>query len=334
MTQAYSSLMAEELQEVPGAIERCLRENERTIADIANLVRKVAPSHIITCARGSSDHAAGYFKYLSEIVLGVPCCSVGASVASVYQRKLGFRDTLILTISQSGASPDIVAMQVMAREAGIPTIAITNDPASPLAKASDICVPLFTGPEKSVAATKTFVTSAALAAAVVARTGGHIGLESGLRSLPEALGAAQRQDWLEIEQIFVTARSGFVIGRGPSLPIALEAALKLKETCAIHAEGYSAAEVMHGPVEIISREFPVLAFIPPDAAETGTVASMKKLSEFGAMVRTAPFAKTMSPLLDPLSIIQSFYVFVEHLARKIGRDPDRPRLLRKVTMTV
>ena len=90
---------------------------------------------------------------------------------------------------------------------------------------------------------------------------------------------------------------------------------------------------MHGPMEIISGEFPVLAFIPPDAAETGTTASMKGLSELGATVRIAPFAKTMSPLLDPLSIIQSFYVFVERLARKTGRDPDRPRLLRKVTMT-
>jgi glucosamine--fructose-6-phosphate aminotransferase (isomerizing) len=268
MTQAYSSLMAEELQEVPGAVERCLRENERTITDIANLVRKVAPSHIITCARGSSDHAAGYFKYLCEIVLGVPCCSIGASVASVYQRKLGFRDTLILTISQSGASPDIIAMQAMAREMGIPTIAITNDSASPLARESEICLPLFAGQERSVAATKTFVTSAALAAALVARIGGHTALESGLHSLPEALAAADRQVWLEIEQIFMTARSGFVIGRGPSLPIALEAALKLKETSGIHAEGYSAAEVMHGPVEIICGEFPVLAFIPPDAAET------------------------------------------------------------------
>ena len=334
MTLANSSLMARELLEIPQAVEKSLRENEKTIAEIAKVFHRVRPSHIITCARGSSDHAAGYFKYLCEIVLGVPCCSIGPSVASVYRRKLYFRNTLILTISQSGASPDIVAMQVMAREAGIPTIAVTNDPASPLANASDICVPLFAGPEKSVAATKTFVTSAALAAAVVARIDGCPELESGLRSLSEALAVAQRQDWLEIEQIFMTAGSGFVIGRGPSLPIALEAALKLKEACGIHAEGYSAAEVMHGPMEIISGEFPVLAFIPPDAAETGTTASMKGLSELGATVRIAPFAKTISPLLDPLSIIQSFYVFVERLARKTGRDPDRPRLLRKVTMTV
>jgi glutamine---fructose-6-phosphate transaminase (isomerizing) len=333
MTQAYSSLMAEELQKVPGAVERCLRENERTITDIANLVRKVAPSHIITCARGSSDHAAGYFKYLCEIVL-VLAARLARPLPQFIRDKLGFRDTLILTISQSGASPDIIAMQAMAREMGIPTIAITNDSASPLARESEICLPLFAGQERSVAATKTFVTSAALAAALVARIGGHTALESGLHSLPEALAAADRQVWLEIEQIFMTPRSGFVIGRGPSLPTALEAALKLKETSGIHAEGYSAAEVMHGPVEIICGEFPVLAFIPPDAAETGTTASMKGLSELGATVRIAPFAKTMSPLLDPLSIIQSFYVFVERLARKIGRDPDHPKLLRKVTITV
>jgi glutamine---fructose-6-phosphate transaminase (isomerizing) len=198
MTVANSSLMARELLEIPEAVGKSLRENEKTIGDIVEVFHRVRPSHIITCARGSSDHAAGYFKYLCEIVLGVPCCSIGPSIASVYQQRLHFRDILILTISQSGASPDIVATQVMAREAGIPTIAVTNDPASPLAKASDICVPLFTGPEKSVAATKTFVTSAALAAAVVARIGGHTGLESGLRSLPEALAVAQRQEWLEI----------------------------------------------------------------------------------------------------------------------------------------
>jgi glutamine---fructose-6-phosphate transaminase (isomerizing) len=232
------------------------------------------------------------------------------------------------------SEPDIIAMQAMARETGIPTVAITNDSASPLARESEICLPLFAGQERSVAATKTFVTSAALAAALVARIGGHTGLESDLRSLPEALAVAERQVWLEIEQIFMTARSGFVIGRGPSLPIALEATLKLKETSGIHAEGYSVAEVMHGPVEIIRREFPVLAFMPPDAAETGTAASMKRLSDAGATVKIAPFVKTMSPLLDPLSIIQSFYVLVERLARKLGRDPDRPKLLRKVTITV
>ena len=134
MTLANSSLMARELLEIPQAVEKSLRENEKTIAEIAKVFHRVRPSHIITCARGSSDHAAGYFKYLCEIVLGVPCCSIGPSVASVYRRRFYFA-TLDFDDLAIRASPDVVAMQVMAREAGIPTIAVTNDPASPLANA-------------------------------------------------------------------------------------------------------------------------------------------------------------------------------------------------------
>lgn len=330
----HMSAMAQETREAPSTVTKCLRENEANMAELVKLFRRINPSHIITCARGSSDHAAGYFKYLSEIVLGIPCCSVGASIASVYESKLRFRDTLLLTISQSGASPDIVAMQTMAKKVGIPTISITNHPDSPLGQVSDICLPLFAGVEKSVAATKTFVTSAALVANIVASLADDAQLSESLARLPDVLSAAQDMQWNEIESVLLNSRSAYLVGRGPALPIALEAALKLKETCAIHAEGYSAAEIMHGPMELVSKGFPVIAFASSDASQDPTLATVHRLREAGATVLTPNYIRTDSPLLDPISMIQSFYVCVEQLARSLGRDPDRPRLLQKVTATI
>jgi glutamine---fructose-6-phosphate transaminase (isomerizing) len=140
-TLAQPTRMALETAEAPAVVERMLLENAGALADLAKLVRTRRPSHLVTRARGSSDHAASCFKYLSEIELGVPCCSVGASVVSIYAARLLLREALLLTISQSGRSPDILSFQAEARRTGVPTIAIANDVISPLAKEADICLP-------------------------------------------------------------------------------------------------------------------------------------------------------------------------------------------------
>src|ERR1700722_10559300 len=238
-----STHMALETAEAPEAVARTLRENARALSDIGKLYRHLAQSHIITCARGSSDHAASYFKYLTEIGLEVPCCSIGASVVSVYAARLRLRDTILVTISQSGRSPDVLAFQAEAQRAGVPTIAITNDPMSPLAQDANICLPLYAGPELSVAATKTFITSAALAAAIVAECDGTHRLSKAMERLPEDLARANELRWRRVEDALAVAQSLFVLGRGPALPMAQEAALKFKETSVLHAEALSAAEV-------------------------------------------------------------------------------------------
>jgi glutamine---fructose-6-phosphate transaminase (isomerizing) len=326
--------MAIETAEAPEVVARMLRENAQALTDFGKLYRSRRPSHFITCARGSSDHAASYFKYLTEIVLGVPCCSVGASVVSIYAAQLKLRDTVLITISQSGKSPDILAFQADARRAGVATIAITNDPLAPLAKDADIYLPLCAGPELSVAATKTFIASATLAAAIIAECDGTHQLSEAIRRLPDDLATANDLRWTSVEDPLATAHSLFVLGRGPSLPIAQEAALKLKETSGMHAEAFSAAEVMHGPMELVQEGFPILVFAPNDAALPTTTATVGRLKDSGAVILQPDFCRTLHPALDPISMIQSFYGSAERIAKMRGRNPDKPKMLKKVTATL
>lgn len=325
--------MAREIAEAPEAVARMLATNAAALAELGRLYRERRPSHIVTCARGSSDCAASYFKYLVEITLGLPCCSLGASVVSVYGARLALRDTLLLTISQSGKSPDILAFQAEAKRAGIPTLAVTNTEDSPLARDADLCLPLCAGPEQSVAATKSFIASAAMAAGLAAAAAGDAHLSGALQGLPDDLVKALALRWTAAEDMLSTSRSSYVLGRGPSLPMAQEAALKLKETGGLHAEAYSAAEVLHGPMELVTEGFPVLVFSPRDQALATTQETARRLAEAGAEVVTPDYAATRHPLLDPISLIQTFYGSAERIARRRGRNPDRPRLLKKVTET-
>jgi glucosamine--fructose-6-phosphate aminotransferase (isomerizing) len=192
---------------------------------------------------------------------------------------------------------------------------------------------LCAGPEKSVAATKSFITSAALAAGLAASAAADSRLSDALQALPGDLARALALRWSEVEDMLSRSQSSFVLGRGPSLPMAQEAALKLKETGGLHAEAFSAAEVLHGPMELVGEGFPVLVFSPGDQALATTQKTARHLAEAGAKVITPDYATTRHPLLDPISLIQTFYGSAERIARERGRNPDRPRLLKKVTET-
>ncbi|MGB8312864.1 MAG: SIS domain-containing protein [Aestuariivirga sp.] len=333
------SHMAREAAEAPEAVVRFLQHNSGALKDIGARLRQRSPPAIITSARGSSDSAAGYFKYLAEILTGVPCSSMGASVVSVYGAKLQLRNGLCLTVSQSGKSPDIVALQEAARQAGALTVALVNVEGSPAALAADICLPLQAGPELSVAATKSFIVSLVAGAAIVAHWLDRKDLLAAISALPEQLKRASKLDWPEAVDLASDAESLYVLGRGPSLPIAAETALKLKETCAVHAEAYSIAEVMHGPLELLGEGFPVLAYSPEDESRQSSHSALGAMRKTGACVIVVedgglPYVRTNHPLLDPISMIQTAYRFVEATALARGRDPDRPRLLKKVTETV
>ncbi|WP_421693564.1 SIS domain-containing protein [Aestuariivirga sp.] len=332
------SLMATEAAEAPEAVARFLDRNASALIELGQRLRRSSPPVILTSARGSSDHAAGFFKYFCEIVEGVPCASLGASVVSVYGGRLKARGAMCLTISQSGQSPDVLAVQEAAREAGALSVALVNVADSPAARNADICLALHAGDERSVAATKSFIVSCAAAAAIVAHWSKDADLLAAVARLPETLKAAAGLRWPGFGAFAAESSSMFVLGRGTGFPMALEAALKLKETCAIHAEAYSVAEVMHGPWELMEEGFPVLVLSPDDAARANTAEAVAKMRAAGADVRVVggglPFAPSGHPLLDPLSMIQTGYLEIEMLARGLGRDPDRPRLLRKVTETL
>ncbi|MEM1237417.1 MAG: SIS domain-containing protein [Pseudomonadota bacterium] len=338
-----STQMRREVLEIPNAVEQLLSEGAEATKALATQVRDKDPRFLTSVARGSSDHACTYLKYASELMLGLPMASVGPSVHSIYGAELKAKDALCLSVSQSGQSPDIVSMTSSLRRSGAMTIAITNNDASPLAQTSDAVLPLFAGPELSVAATKTFVTSLVAGLTLIAEIKSDRDLLDAIMGLPKHLEAATQCDWSDAADA-IAGRSVFTLGRGPSWAISNEAALKFKETCLIHAESYSSAEVLHGPVSIVDRGFPVICFAARDAAEHSLVETANTLVDKGAQVfvtsslassaNTLPHVDTGHPLTDPIAAITSFYGMVETLSRSRGINPDAPRHLNKVTETV
>jgi glucosamine--fructose-6-phosphate aminotransferase (isomerizing) len=343
MTRPTSQMHAEIL-EIPAAVDRLLSTGDTAIAAAAADIAARNPRFAVTVARGSSDHICTYLKYAAEILLGVPVASVGPSVASLYQAPLRLDGSLCVTVSQSGKSPDIVEMARSAGRDGALTVAITNDASSPLALASSHVLDIHAGPERSVAATKTFVASAVAGLLLLAHWKGDTALLASLSALPEALSRAVDIDWADMRQGLAGKSSLYTLGRGPSWAMSNEAALKFKEVCQIHAESYSSAEVMHGPVSIVGEGFPVIAFAAADAAESALAEAADRIAATGAQVyattdrvRAATpldHVRAGHPLLDPICLIASFYANVERLAIERGIDPDTPRHLRKVTETL
>ncbi len=330
--------MADEIAEIPAAAARFLQRNAATLIRIGAVMRAMDPALVVTVARGSSDHAATYLKYAVELTTGVPVASVGPSVASVYGRSLRLERSVCIAISQSGRSPDIGAMLTSARASGAVGIAITNDPDSPLAQVADHCLPLFAGVEASVAATKTFAVSVLAVLALLAEWQDDAVLRNAVQAVPEAFAQALALQWSPLADRLARAQSAFVLGRGPGFAIACELALKLKETCALHAEAHSSAEVLHGPAALARDAFPVLALAVQDAAQAQVLTTAQRLAGQGADVFVTgaelPVVATLHPLVDPLLLAVTFYALAEGLARRRGLDPDAPRHLRKVTQTI
>ena len=344
MTQPDSHTnMAIEVAEIPEAAARFLSQSRDHVQAAAAALRAADPHLVITVARGSSDHAATYLKYAIELLAGVPVASVGPSVASIYQRPLRLAGAACLGISQSGQSPDIVAMMQAANAGGALTLAITNFTDSPMAAASTHCLPLAAGVERSVAATKTFVTSILAGLAVLAEWQDDAPLRAAVADLPEAFAKGLTLDWSPLAARLTGAQSLYCIGRGPSFAIANETALKFKETCGLHAESYSAAEVLHGPAAIVQARFPVFALGVADAALPQVVTTAEQLASQGADVfltggpaagaTLLPSVAGLHPLVAPLVLTTTVYGLIEGLARRRGFDPDAPPHLRKVTET-
>ncbi|KQX43153.1 aminotransferase [Devosia sp. Root436] len=336
--------MRNEVEAIPGVVAGFLEQSGPVLDAAAAALRERNPVLVATVARGSSDHACSYLKYAIELTLGLPVASIGPSVASIYGKDLKLASAATIAISQSGKSPDIVGMTQSARRSGAATIAITNTAGSPLAEAADFTIDLHAGLEKSVAATKTFVTSVVAGLSLIARWSGDDALNAAVNALPESLARAVACDWSEMIGALDGHNALYVLGRGPGFAIANEAALKFKETCNIQAESYSAAEVMHGPVAIVTEGYPVLGLAARDAAEASVADMAHKLAGQGALAfltssrpgaaRALPFAATGHPITDPLALIVSFYGFVEALSRHRGLNPDVPPALKKVTETI
>lgn len=336
--------MRREIEEIPVAVARLLSEGRDELAAGGAALRERNPDMLVTIARGSSDHAATFIKYAVELLAGIPVASVGPSISSIYGRELRLPNAAAIAISQSGKSPDIVAMAASARRNGALTFALTNTPDSPLAAGADHTIAFRSGVEQSVAATKTYVASVVAGLSLLGNWLEDKALLAALDSLPQVLEQAVNTDWSPLLGALDKHQSLYVLGRGPAFAIASEAALKFKETCSIHAEAYSAAEVIHGPARIVERHFPVLVLAARDAAEASVAEVAERLAGQGARVfitsvnthaaERLPFAASGHPITDALALIATFYGFVEALSRRRGFDPDHPPYLNKVTQTV
>jgi glucosamine--fructose-6-phosphate aminotransferase (isomerizing) len=295
-----------------------------------------------TIARGSSDHAATYARYLVETRLGILSSSLSPSLFSVFKAPLSLRNMLCLAISQSGRSPDLLAAAQAARDSGAIVVALVNDADSPLAEIASVVLPQSAGPEKSAAATKSFITSVSAIAQMVALWSADEAMQAALPKLPDALAQAWEEDWSRGREMLRSADHLYTVGRGLHLSIAQEAAHKLKETCMIHAEAYSSAEVLHGPNELASEGFPVLLFRSEDEGDASVVDAAQRLKAQGATVMMAgggdpaalPVPRAPHPTLAPLLQIQAFYRMANALACERGYNPDQPRHVQKVTQTV
>jgi glutamine---fructose-6-phosphate transaminase (isomerizing) len=340
----HNSLMAAEIAETGAVLARQLAANASASVKIAALLKQRDPRLVATIARGSSDHATLYLKYLIEIALGIPCASIGPSIASLYDAPLRLEGALAITISQSGQSPDIIALQEAARRAGALTLALVNDVDSPVAHGAQCLLPLYAGLERSVAATKSMIAALVAGAALIGQWVGDERLTAAIAGLPDLLNEPAAPLPTAMVSHIAGARSAFLLGRGSTFAIAAESALKLKETCAIHAEAFSSAEVLHGPAGVITPGFLIIAFMPQDAAREGMSETLARLEAMGASVITVDAIPSSSkstlvvspaghPLLTPIVMLHRFYQVVEACARTLGRDPDNPPHLQKVTET-
>jgi glucosamine--fructose-6-phosphate aminotransferase (isomerizing) len=335
--------MADEFRQAPRIVERQPQNLARPLAELVARLNRRPPQVVVTCARGSSAHAATFAKFLIERHLCIPVAAAAPSIVTIYDRRLRLENQLFLAISQSGRSDDLIEQAAAARTTGALTVAMVNDIESPLAASCEFVLPIGAGKERSVAATKTFVATLSALLRWTASWAEDEALEAALARLPDRLAAAADQDWSAAVPTFAANISLVTIGRGPTLAIAREAALKLKEVCNLHAEAFSGAEFLHGPVALVSLRYPILLFMPTDAAAAGLQRLADDLRRKGAAVFCAepgepaagrlPALAADHPGTDAVCLIQSFYAMLVRLAELLGTDLDRPRHLEKITRT-
>ncbi|MCV7159912.1 SIS domain-containing protein [Mycolicibacterium brisbanense] len=336
--------MAAEIAEQPQVWRRLLTEGLDPIRAAADQITKAAPRFAQLVARGTSDHAALYAKYLIEIKHGLPAGLVSPSTVTVYGAQPDLRDVLYIAVSQSGGSPDLVRSVEVARAQGALTVAVTNNAESDLAAAAELHIDVLAGSERSVAATKSY--TAELLALRLLLTGGDGRGAEALPELGEAVLAAGEQV-RDVAQRYRFAQRLITTARGYSYPTAREAALKLMETSYLSAQAFSGADLLHGPLATVDPQVPVLAIVPDGAGGQAMLPVLERLAErhadvfgvgapaalgglAGGIALPAGVPDELSPLLEILPLQQ----LALHLALARGGDPDQPRGLRKVTETL
>ncbi|HVC02297.1 MAG TPA: SIS domain-containing protein [Steroidobacteraceae bacterium] len=334
--------MFREAAEAADCVRTQIEGNAALQARLGARLRGLRPRALVTCARGSSDHAATFARYLAETRLGLLSSSISPSVSSVYGVRQDLGGCLFLAFSQSGRSPDLIAAAESAARAGAVVVALVNDPDSPLARAASEVLPLHAFPETGVAATKSYIAMLAASLQLIAAWSGDAALGASIHAAPALLERAWALDWSAGLEPLAGAEHLLVVGRGLGLSIAQEAALKLKETCGLHAEAFSGAELRHGPMALVGPTVPVFAFLQDDATRAGLERLARDLLATGVPLILAGGALdgalnlpslVCEPQLAPMLQALSFYRLANALAAARGLDPDAPPGLAKVTET-
>jgi glucosamine--fructose-6-phosphate aminotransferase (isomerizing) len=341
---ATKTHMFEEARASAQVVRGQLQANRQPMVELGARLRRMQPRAVVTVGRGSSDHAATFAQYLIETRLGVMTSSVAPSVSSLYNAPPDMEGVVCLAISQSGKSPDLLTAIEGAKAAGAFVVALVNAD-SPLARLADEVAPLRAGPEISVAATKSYNAALSAIVQITAAWTEDAVLMAAVYDLPDLLDQAWARDWSPAVQALKDARNLYVIGRGVGFGVAQEAALTFKETCGLHAEAFSAAEVRHGPMALVRKDFPVLVFSQNDQSRAGVDELVAEFVSRGANVMVAGGSDeregvrrlpslSAHPVIEPILYVQSFYRMVDALALARGFDPDRPPHLNKITETV
>src|SRR5215216_2337863 len=343
------SVMLAEIEQQPAALERTIKQESRRIARFADSLKKRGIRLIVLVARGSSDNAALFGRYLLEISTGIPVSLAAPAVHTLYRAKLDLRDALVIGISQSGEGLDVNTVLENTRRSGATTIAITNEASSTMARTADETFLIHAGRERSVAATKTYTGQLMIFHLLASALNGDKRFAS-IERLPE-LAMASLGMRPEVEQI--VERYAFmdhcvVVGRGLNYANVYEFAIKLMETCYVVAERFSSADFLHGPIAMVERGFPAFLFVPPGKTLRGMRDLLGKLNKLGAetvvissedaalklATRSLKIPQRISEMLSPIPYIIPAQLFAALLAEAKGLSPDRPRSLAKVTKTV
>lgn len=346
---AENTYLEREILEQPDVIRHLLSSETDNVRRIADAIRQRSPQFAMFVARGSSDNAARYGQYLFGVTSRLPVALATPSLYTLYGAPPRLRDALVLAISQSGQSPDIVSVVEEGRRQSANTVAITNDLRSPLAAAAEHTIDLHTGKEQSVAATKTYTASlVALAMLSTLLADDHARFQA-LQGIPDFISQVSKtaSDTIKAAIRYRYMDACVVLSRGYNYATAFEIALKLKELTYVLAEPYSSADFQHGPLALVERGFPVLAVVPEGALAEELVDFLNQLHERGAelvVISSLPgalaLAQTPLPIppgipewLSPIVTVVQGQLFALGLTLAKGFDPDHPRGLRKVTLT-
>jgi glucosamine--fructose-6-phosphate aminotransferase (isomerizing) len=333
------SRLETELREQPAALARLLARQSDRATELAALLRRPDVHYVLIASRGSSSNAARYAQYLLGRAHRVPVAFAAPSLYTLYEQPPRLDGALVVGISQSGESPDVKAVVEEARRQGRPTIALTNDEASPLARAAEAVLPLEAGEERSVAATKTYLNSLGAIALLFATSTGDRAALAELHSMPSRIEEQLELSFAEVAPLELDG--GTVVARGINYCTAFETALKIRELSGLLFEAYSAADLMHGPIAAVSPGWPVLAVAPSGPARASLEGALAKLTERGArliVIGDGPEAELrlvsgVPEWLSPLTAVIPGQLAALQLARRRGVDVDEPNGLAKVTLT-